>query len=144
MIVTAATVNWILAAAAPVLVYATLVLALVIAGRRSDARALARFVPDSAVLFHRLVRDGRLSAWRKLALAAGVAYLALPFDLIPDFVPVAGQLDDAVVVLLLLRSAVRGAGPAVVEELWPGPAESLRVLLRAAGVRRDERLTVSK
>jgi uncharacterized membrane protein YkvA (DUF1232 family) len=66
-----------------------------------------------------------------LALLAG--YLALPFDLVPDFIPVAGQLDDAILVGLVLRSLVRAAGPDLVREHWPGPEESLRAVLRLAG-----------
>jgi hypothetical protein len=50
-------------------------------------------------------------------------------------VPVAGQLDDAIVAAVLLRYLLRGAGPGVVSELWPGPPESLRVVLRLAGRR---------
>jgi uncharacterized membrane protein YkvA (DUF1232 family) len=58
----------------------------------------------------------------------------MPFDLIPDFVPVAGQLDDAVLVALVLRRVVR-ARPELVCEHWPGPQPSLEVVLRLADVR---------
>jgi uncharacterized membrane protein YkvA (DUF1232 family) len=115
------------------LLYALLVVALAMAGRRTHARALARFVPDCALLFKRLLRDPRLSRPRKLLLALLVAYLAMPYDLVPDFIPVAGQLDDAVIVALALRSVLRDAGPALVREHWPGPPESLDVMLRLAG-----------
>jgi uncharacterized membrane protein YkvA (DUF1232 family) len=57
----------------------------------------------------------------------------MPLDLVPDFIPVAGQLDDAIVVGLGLRVALRGAGPAAVVRHWPGPATSLRVILWLAG-----------
>ena len=100
------------------------------AGRRSEARAWAGFVPDCLVLFKRLLGDDRIPRRRKLLLAASVAYLAMPVDLVPDFIPVAGQLDDAIVVALALRSIKRAAGPAVIRELWPGPPESLAALLR--------------
>ena len=62
-------------------------------------------------------------------LDAGVLYLACPIDLIPDFVPVAGQLDDAIVLALLLRGVVRAAGPEIVREHWPGPERSLTAVL---------------
>lgn len=113
-----------------VVVYAAFVLALVLLGRRGDARALATFIPDCIVLSTRLARDPRVPRSRKLLLLALVGYLALPFDLVPDFIPVAGQLDDAILVALVLRSLVRSSGEDVIRELWSGPEESLAVILR--------------
>lgn len=117
---------------AVVLVWLAVVLALVAVGRKSDARALARFIPDCLVLFRRLLGDQRVPRRRKLVLVALLGYLALPFDLIPDFVPVAGQLDDALVVALALRFVLRGGGRALLREHWPGPEESLDLLERFA------------
>jgi uncharacterized membrane protein YkvA (DUF1232 family) len=102
-------------------------------GTRSRAKALARFLPDCAVLFKRLLGDPRVSRGRKAMLVVVGAYLAFPIDLIPDFIPVLGQLDDALVVALALRSLVRGAGPDLLREHWPGPESSLRTVLRLAG-----------
>jgi uncharacterized membrane protein YkvA (DUF1232 family) len=113
--------------------YAGFVLALVLAGRRGPARALARFVPDCARLFKRLLEDRRVPLRRKVPLALLVGYLLSPIDLIPDFIPVAGQLDDAILVGLALRGVVRSAGSGVIREHWPGPDESLRAVLRLAG-----------
>ena len=110
-------------------------LVLVVVGRRSAARALAGFVPDCVVLFGRLLRDPRVSRPRKAWLWLVAAYLALPFDLVPDFIPVAGQLDDAIVVALALRAVLGGAGEALVREHWPGPRSSLELILRLAGER---------
>ena len=114
------------------LVYAAFVLALVLAGRRESARALATLIPDCIVLCSRLVRDPRVSRRRKLMLVALAGYLALPFDLVPDFIPVAGQLDDAIIVALVLRSFVRAGGDDLIRELWPGPEQSLTLILRLA------------
>jgi uncharacterized membrane protein YkvA (DUF1232 family) len=116
-----------------VAIYLALVLLLIVLGRRSHAVALARFVPDCAVLFRRLMRDERVPRSRKLLLGLLAGYLASPIDLIPDFIPVAGQLDDAVLVAVVLRSVVNRAGPGLLREHWPGPPESLNVMLRLAG-----------
>ena len=115
-----------------VVLYALGVLVLVIRGRRADARALAGFGPDCVILFGRLVRDPRLSMRHKWLVAALIPYLAMPIDLLPDFVPVAGQLDDAIVVAVVLRRVLRGQ-PGLVHEHWPGPPSSLAVVLRLVG-----------
>lgn len=120
-------------AAALVAIYAAAILALAIAGRREHARALAGFVPDCAVLFKRLMTDERVPRRRKLVLGLLAAYLASPIDLVPDFIPVAGQLDDAILVALVLRSLVRQAGTGLIREHWPGPEPSLRAVLKLAG-----------
>lgn len=115
-----------------VVLWAGFVLWLVLAGRRSDARALATFIPDCIRLVSRLARDPRVPWRRKLLLLALVAYLASPIDLVPDFIPVAGQLDDAIVVGLVLRHIVRAGGEPLIRELWPGPERSLALVLRLA------------
>jgi uncharacterized membrane protein YkvA (DUF1232 family) len=118
--------------AALVALWAGFVLWLAAAGRRDDARALATFIPDCVVLVTRLARDPRVPRRRKLLLLGLVAYLAVPFDLVPDFIPVAGQLDDAIVVALVLRRFLRAGGEELVRELWPGPRRSLDLVLRLA------------
>jgi uncharacterized membrane protein YkvA (DUF1232 family) len=117
---------------AALLAYACLLVSLALMGGRDDARALASFIPDCIVLVSRLARDPRVPRRRKLLLFALVGYLALPFDLVPDFIPVAGQLDDAVVVALVLRHLVKTGGEPLLRELWPGPEQSLVLILRLA------------
>ena len=116
-----------------VLLYALFVGALVLAGRGPAARAVAGFVPDCLVLFRRLLGDDRVPRRKKIVLAALVPYLAMPIDLVPDFVPVAGYLDDAVLVAFALRYVLRVGGAGLIEEHWPGPPSSLAVVLRLAG-----------
>jgi len=124
---------WLLVSLGVVLaVYAAFIVWLVIRGRREDARAFATFIPDCIVLVTRLARDPRVPRHRKLLLIALVAYLGLPFDLVPDFIPVAGQLDDAVMVALVLRHFIRAGGEPMLGELWPGPEQSLALILRLA------------
>lgn len=101
--------------------------------RRERLRALAGFLPDCAVLCARLLRDPRVSRRHKALLAALAGYLSLPFDLMPDFIPVAGQVDDALAVAFVLRRVVRGVEPSLLVEHWRGPAASLHAVLRLAG-----------
>ncbi len=115
-----------------VAVWAAFLLLLVLVGRRSDAKVMARFIPDMIVLFKRLLGDSRVPRKRKALLWLTIAYLALPIDVVPDFIPVAGQLDDAIVVALVLRWMLRGVDPGVLDELWPGPLAGLTLLKRAA------------
>jgi uncharacterized membrane protein YkvA (DUF1232 family) len=129
--------TWLLYALGSALaLYLALVLGFVVAGRRADARAIAGFVPDCAVLFARLLRDPCVPRRSKLLVAALIPYLALPFDLIPDFIPVAGQLDDAILVAFVLRRVVRRTDPELLRELWPGPDASLEIVLRLSRPRR--------
>jgi uncharacterized membrane protein YkvA (DUF1232 family) len=123
-------VTWTLVAVGVfLLLYAALVLALVFAGRRESARALAGFIPDCIILCSRLLGDPRVPRRTKALIVALTGYLALPFDLVPDFVPVAGQLDDVVIVALVFRSLLRGCGEPLVREHWPGPDSSLALVL---------------
>jgi uncharacterized membrane protein YkvA (DUF1232 family) len=115
-----------------VALYLCAVVALVVAGRRGDARALAGFIPDCIVLVRRLLGDPRVPRRHRLLLALVVAYLAMPIDLVPDFIPVAGQLDDAIIVAWVLRRLLRGGGAALLEDHWPGPERSLAVIRRIA------------
>jgi uncharacterized membrane protein YkvA (DUF1232 family) len=129
---------WLLISLAIVVaIYGAFLAWLVMQGRREDARAFGTFIPDCIVLLARLARDPRVPRRRKLLLIALVAYLGFPFDLLPDFIPVAGQLDDAIIVALVLRHLVKAGGELMIRELWPGPEQSLNVILRLARPRRD-------
>lgn len=103
-------------------------------GTSIDWRAAMRLVPDIVRLVKRLATDRsvpRATRWWLLAL---LAYLLLPFDLVPDFVPVLGFADDAVVVAIVLRSAIRHAGIRAVERHWPGTPDGLSSVLALAGL----------
>jgi uncharacterized membrane protein YkvA (DUF1232 family) len=126
--------GWLLLAAVVlVVVYVGLVVALLIGARQWDIRMIAKLVPHCAVLFKRLLADPRVPAKWKVASGFALVYLAFPFDLVPDFIPVAGQLDDAIVVALVLRGLLRSAGPRLMREHWPGPTALLVPLERFAG-----------
>jgi uncharacterized membrane protein YkvA (DUF1232 family) len=118
---------------AALVLYAGFLLVLLALGRRQEARAWGGLVPDCVVLVRRLLADGGLGVRHRVLLIALVAYLALPVDLVPDVIPVAGQLDDALLVALVLRQIVRQAGPERIRSLWPGPATTRELVLRLAG-----------
>jgi uncharacterized membrane protein YkvA (DUF1232 family) len=109
--------------------WALLIILLLLLGRRGDAREVARFIPDCIVLLKRLLGDPRVPRRAKIAVALLIPYLALPFDLVPDFIPVVGQLDDAIFVAAAVAYVTRKAGRNVVEELWPGSARGLQIVL---------------
>ena len=93
---------------------------------------LLRALPDLVRLIARLAVDPVLPRSAKLALAAAVVYLMSPVDLIPDFVPILGYLDDALLAAVVLDGVLNFVDRAVVLRYWPGSPESLDKLARAA------------
>ena len=113
-------------------VWAVLILVLLLVGRKTAARELATLLPNLIRLFRGLLADGRVPFGSKLLLGAAVAWFVSPIDLVPEFIPVLGPLDDAVVAALVLRHVVKKAGRDVVAEHWAGDERTLGVLLRVA------------
>jgi uncharacterized membrane protein YkvA (DUF1232 family) len=103
-------------------------------GQQVRLRDLLRLVPDVARLLKRLVGDRSVPLGARIWLLLLLAYLASPIDLIPDFIPVIGYADDAIVVALALRLASRRAGRDALERHWPGTPEGLATVLRLAGL----------
>lgn len=95
-----------------------------------------RLLPDVVRLVARLARDRSLPRGVRLRLWLLLGYLALPFDLVPDFVPVLGYADDAVLVVWTLRSVTRRAGHDAVARHWPGTPQGLLVVSRLTGLSR--------
>jgi uncharacterized membrane protein YkvA (DUF1232 family) len=98
-------------------------------------RDLAGFLPACVTLLRRLGRDPRVPASAKIALAVAALWVLSPIDLVPEFLPVIGPLDDIVVVALVLRWAGRRVPRDVLLEAWPGDPG---LLLRLLGVPRAE------
>jgi uncharacterized membrane protein YkvA (DUF1232 family) len=111
-------------------VWLVLILVLVVAGRRSMARELVSLIPNLLQLFRGLVRDPRVPSSSKLWLWVAVAWLISPIDLIPEFIPVAGPLDDAIVAALVLRHVMRGTDRNVLTEHWRGDPATLDAIIR--------------
>jgi uncharacterized membrane protein YkvA (DUF1232 family) len=100
----------------------------------SRLKEAARILPDTLRLPRRLAADRALPRGVRVRLWLLVAYLAVPIDLVPDFIPVIRYADDAIIVAAVLRSVVRRAGPDAVRDQWPGSEQGLAVLWRVAGL----------
>lgn len=115
-------------------IWLALIAGLVLAGRGALARELATLLPDLVVLFAGLIRDPGVPLRAKAVLALASLWLASPIDLIPEFVPVAGPLDDAIVAAIALRYVLRSTDELFVRAHWRGSDVMLARLLRLAGV----------
>jgi uncharacterized membrane protein YkvA (DUF1232 family) len=93
-----------------------------------------RVLPDLARLVARMARDRSLPRDVRWRLGLLLAYLALPIDLVPDFIPVLGYADDAIVVAFVLRSVVRRVGVDEVRARWPGTDDGFAALRRLTGI----------
>ncbi len=96
-------------------------------------RDAVRLVPDLLRLLKRLAADKTLPRSVRIRLWLLLGYLAMPFDLVPDFIPVLGYADDVLVIAIVLRSVVRIAGSEALERHWPGTPEGLRVIRTLCG-----------
>ena len=121
-----------------VLVWLVVVAVFYVAARRSGDPARlrdgVRLLPDVLRLVRRLASDTSLPRGARWQLGLLLAYLALPIDLVPDFIPVVGYADDVLLVAWVLRSVVRAAGPDALERHWPGTPQGLDVVRRLARV----------
>lgn len=95
-----------------------------------DLREALRLLPDLIRLVKRMATDPETPRGVRVRLALLLVYLALPVDLIPDFVPVLGYADDAIIVALVMRSVTRSAGPGALAKHWPGTREGLNAVNR--------------
>ncbi len=95
-------------------------------------RSLLRAMPDLVRLVGRLVADPVLPRPAKIALAAALLYLASPLDLVPDFLPFVGYLDDLLLVAVLVDGILNYVDRPLLLRYWPGSVESLDRLARVA------------
>ena len=125
-------------AAGLLLTWTALVATLYAVGRHHGARDkltdLLRVLPDVLRLIRRLAADEKLPRGVRLRLVLLIGYLVFPLDLVPDFVPVVGYADDAVIVAIALRSVTRAAGAEALDRHWQGTPGGLVAVKRLAGV----------
>jgi uncharacterized membrane protein YkvA (DUF1232 family) len=134
--------NWwepVLGIVAGVLVLYAVLLLLLWSYARSHPDAVTmrdalRLLPDLLRLIRRLIGDPAVPVGVKVRLALLLAYLLLPVDLVPDFIPMLGYADDAIIVALVLRSTIKRSGTDLLARHWPGTPEGLGLIKRLAGV----------
>jgi uncharacterized membrane protein YkvA (DUF1232 family) len=107
-------------------------------GAKKTVLGAIRHIPQYLKLLGGLMIDGRVSAVDKLLVAGAIAYIVSPIDLIPDFIPFLGQVDDIYFLTLALQRLISNAGAFVVSDHWDGDPEDIssstlqQVLLAAA------------
>jgi uncharacterized membrane protein YkvA (DUF1232 family) len=120
------------------LLWLALVAALAWASRgqtdRVTLKDALRLIPDVVRLLRRLIADPTVPRGVRIWLGVLLVYLLSPIDLIPDFVPILGYADDAIVVAVVLRFATKHAGADALERHWPGTPQGLRALRALAGI----------
>ena len=122
-------------AAGLLLAWVTLIVALVIVRPRGGRlRAAVRLLPDVLRLLPRMAADRSLPRGVRVGLALLLAYLASPIDLVPDFIPVVGYADDAIIIAAVLRWVVRHAGVQAVQRHWPGTDDGFAALCLITGM----------
>jgi uncharacterized membrane protein YkvA (DUF1232 family) len=121
--------------AALIVAWAALVIALLVAKPKGALLSEAlRLLPDLLRLLRRLATDRAMPRGVRIRLTLLMVYLAIPIDIIPDFIPVLGYADDAIIVTLVLRSTVRRAGLDAVRARWPGTDDGFAALCRLTGL----------
>jgi uncharacterized membrane protein YkvA (DUF1232 family) len=115
-------------------IWIVVVIVLVVVGRALLARELALLLPNLIRLFGGLLRDPRVGLPAKIVLAVASVWLASPIDLIPEFIPIVGSLDDAIVAALALRFVLHSTDGAVIREHWHGDPATLARLMRLASL----------
>ncbi len=101
---------------------------------RTVLRDALRLLPDVIRLLRRLAADADLTRGVRIRLWLLLAYLLIPIDLVPDFIPVLGYADDAIIIALALRSVARHSGPDALVRHWPGTPDGLRIVRQLAGL----------
>ncbi|WP_083450391.1 YkvA family protein [Luteipulveratus mongoliensis] len=117
-----------------VLWLALVVALLLLRPRDGKLREALRLLPDLLRLLKRLATDSTMPRSSRVRLALLLAYLALPIDLVPDFVPVLGYADDAILVAAVLRSIAQASGIETLRRRWPGTPDGFVALCRLVGI----------
>lgn len=101
--------------------------------RDVPVREVVRVIPDVLRLLRALVTDGTVPLDARIVLVGLVAWILSPVDLIPEFIPGLGPLDDVIVAIVALRYVRRRIGIEGISERWTGSDDGLRLLVRVIG-----------
>ncbi len=116
--------------------WTVLVILLVLAKPKGSlVQETLRVLPDTLRMLRGLATDHSLPRGVRIGLWLLLVYVAMPFDLIPDFIPIIGYADDVILIVLVLRAVIRWAGPEAVSRHWPGTDDGLAALRRVVGSR---------
>ena len=99
---------------------------------RETLTEVARAIPATGKLLYRLVRDDRVDERKRAAVIAALAYAVLPFDLIPDRIPVIGKIDDLVIGAAAVNALFEAAGDDIISEHWDASPQSLNAIVGGA------------
>lgn len=125
--------GYLIAGACALALWLLAILVLLLLGRRSQARELVAVLPNLVVLFRGLLKDPRVPRSSRRWLWFALVWCVSPIDLIPEFIPIAGPLDDAIVAALVLRHVLRRTDRAVLADHWRGNPTTLEAIVRLAG-----------
>jgi len=108
------------------------VVALVILRPGTGLTATARLLPDVIRMLGEMARDPAVPRMVRLRLWLVILYLMMPFDIVPDVIPIVGYADDAILIAWVIRSTIRRSGSEALARHWPGTAEGLDLVTRLA------------
>ena len=92
----------------------------------------ARLLPDLLRMLGGMARDPTVPRTVRLRLWLVILYLMMPFDIVPDVIPIVGYADDAILIGWVIRSTVRRGGSEALARHWPGSTDGLELVMRLA------------
>ena len=116
------------------ILWAVFIAALAIWRPKVGVAEAARILPDLLRMLGAIAQDSSMPFTVRLRIWLLLFYLAIPFDLVPDVIPVIGYADDAILTVWAIRSVVRRSGQNSLERHWPGSGDGLAVVRRLAGL----------
>ncbi|HEX5455992.1 MAG TPA: YkvA family protein [Candidatus Saccharimonadales bacterium] len=115
--------------------YALFLGGVALAAKGLEAGEIAAIVPSGPSLLKNLMSDPRLGLTHKIVLTLAAGYMLSPLDLVPDFLPVVGYMDDAIILILAIKFIARHFGLEIISEHWHGPEKVLEIIIKLARIK---------